>query len=480
MHIPVAPTPLVPQTGKNQSEDSSADLPALPPPDQTEERYLDTAENADKNPVSSTNTIPIKEMDPEASVESAFDSLLEPYVNEFSDVEASPEHVTGESVTLPRESTPEPSDLAQEQEPAGSVPPELPSSAVLPRYVSKAPSQSPEFIPPADSSPFVSRLDQRLTEIFHVPQSPTVHEDSDDEPGSVIDLGSVDLSMHEYQSALKDAKERKLTVKQHGQLLPTREANFKVKALQHELLCALQKAAPVFDQRTFPRSEDYKKISKLVYKLFNPSSKYAYCANASLLGGQSSLRSFIAKGRAQKNSSGEASSSKTESRDSAGSARNASSSNSDTGAQPSSAPAGPSPEQPRSLAGRLGRHGQHKYKRGNRGGRFGPYKRAYPRGPASRGNRSSATVGQLARIWFAIPAHCHQEITVRPLVTPGRNAPTFRTTPEEFTLSSNSIWVLRFPFVYRDEQKTYLPPKESSEFIHFKVSKILSRNTAKG
>lgn len=108
------------------------------------------------------------------------------------------------------------------------------------------------------------------------------------------------------------------------------------------------------------------------------------------------------------------------------------------------------------------------------------YMPLYVPGPASRGNRSSATVGQLARIWFAIPANCDKVINVRPLVTPGRNAPTFRTTPEEFTLSPGSIWVLRFPFVYRDEQKTYFAPKENNEFSHFKVAKILSRSTANG
>ena len=93
--------------------------------------------------------------------------------------------------------------------------------------------------------------------------------------------------------------------------------------------------------------------------------------------------------------------------------------------------------------------------------------------------RSTGSAGQLMRIWFAIPSHCESEIKIRPLVTPGRNAPTFRTSPDEITLTTNAVWILRFPFVYRDETETYFAPKESADFINFKVSKILSPKGAK-
>ena len=104
----------------------------------------------------------------------------------------------------------------------------------------------------------------------------------------------------------------------------------------------------------------------------------------------------------------------------------------------------------------------------------------YVPSPSSRGPRSASSAGQLMRIWFAIPRNCDVEVKIRPLVTPGRNAPTFRTTPEEITLTPNSIWVLRFPYIYRDENETYFAPKDAADFIHYKVSKILSHKSKKG
>jgi len=108
------------------------------------------------------------------------------------------------------------------------------------------------------------------------------------------------------------------------------------------------------------------------------------------------------------------------------------------------------------------------------------YMPLYVPSPSSRGHRSAGSAGQLMRIWFAIPSHCEAEIKIRPLVTPGRNAPTFRTTPEDITLTTNAVWVLRFPYVYRDETDTYFAPKETADFIHYKVSKILSPKSKKG
>ena len=108
------------------------------------------------------------------------------------------------------------------------------------------------------------------------------------------------------------------------------------------------------------------------------------------------------------------------------------------------------------------------------------YMPLYVPSPSSRGHRSAGSAGQLMRIWFAIPSHCEVEIKIRPLVTPGRNAPTFRTTPEDITLTTNAVWVLRFPYVYRDESETYFAPKEPADFIHYKVSKILSPKSKKG
>merc|ERR1712048_1468511 len=43
--------------------------------------------------------------------------------------------------------------------------------------------------------------------------------------------------------------------------------------------------------------------------------------------------------------------------------------------------------------------------------------------PSSRGHRSAGSAGQLMRIWFAIPSSVEGGVKIRPLVTPGRNAP---------------------------------------------------------
>ena len=100
------------------------------------------------------------------------------------------------------------------------------------------------------------------------------------------------------------------------------------------------------------------------------------------------------------------------------------------------------------------------------------YMPLYVPSPSSRGSshssgRSSGSTGQLMRIWFAIPKDTNQVVTIKPLVTPGRNAPTFKTTPDEIELTSNSIWVLRLPFIYQDEHTIYYPPKGTVYFINY-------------
>ena len=110
-------------------------------------------------------------------------------------------------------------------------------------------------------------------------------------------------------------------------------------------------------------------------------------------------------------------------------------------------------------------------------------------GGGSAGRSSSGSVGQLMRIWFALPANCTENFVITPLVTPGkktsiiwksnyigRNAPTFKTTPEEIPLTKNQISILRLPYIYMDESRVYHPPKEMTDFVHFKVAKGAGRN----
>ena len=92
--------------------------------------------------------------------------------------------------------------------------------------------------------------------------------------------------------------------------------------------------------------------------------------------------------------------------------------------------------------------------------------------------RQSGSIGQLMRIWFALPADCVETFVITPLVTPGRNAPTFKTTPDEIPLTKNQISILRLPYVYMDENRVYHPPKEMTDFVHFKVHKAIK--TQKG
>jgi len=98
----------------------------------------------------------------------------------------------------------------------------------------------------------------------------------------------------------------------------------------------------------------------------------------------------------------------------------------------------------------------------------------YVPGPSSRSGRtSSQSTGQLMRIWIAIPPGAKDLVTISPLVTPGRNSPTFKTTPDEILLGENSIWILRLPFIYQDEERTYFSPKDIQEFIHYKIHKVV-------
>ena len=79
----------------------------------------------------------------------------------------------------------------------------------------------------------------------------------------------------------------------------------------------------------------------------------------------------------------------------------------------------------------------------------------------SRGGK--ALVAQLMRLHVVTPkaaVHVTLDPKVRPAPPP---CPEFITGyPEPVQLSPSSYWILRFPYVYEDENQIYTLPKESS------------------
>ncbi len=79
----------------------------------------------------------------------------------------------------------------------------------------------------------------------------------------------------------------------------------------------------------------------------------------------------------------------------------------------------------------------------------------------SRGGK--ALIAQLMRLHVVTPkaaVHVTLDPKVRPAPPP---CPEFFTGfPEPVQLSPSSYWILRFPYVYEDENQIYTPPKESS------------------
>lgn len=76
----------------------------------------------------------------------------------------------------------------------------------------------------------------------------------------------------------------------------------------------------------------------------------------------------------------------------------------------------------------------------------------------SRGGK--ALIAQLMRLHVVTPkAAVH--VTVDPKIRPAPGAPEFTTGfSEPVQLSPSSYWILRFPYVYEDENQIYAPPKE--------------------
>ncbi|XP_039249346.2 nonsense-mediated mRNA decay factor SMG8-like [Styela clava] len=80
----------------------------------------------------------------------------------------------------------------------------------------------------------------------------------------------------------------------------------------------------------------------------------------------------------------------------------------------------------------------------------------------SSGRSGKAMLGQLMRAFIVIPPDPSIEITINPHVIPGPPpTPTFTTGVPDISLSSDAVWVLRFPYVYVSDLGPHYIPKDS-------------------
>ncbi|XP_076825569.1 nonsense-mediated mRNA decay factor SMG8-like [Clavelina lepadiformis] len=101
----------------------------------------------------------------------------------------------------------------------------------------------------------------------------------------------------------------------------------------------------------------------------------------------------------------------------------------------------------------------------------------YTTSPVS-GRSGKMLMGQLMRVLVVTPTEQNVRITIRPKVVPGPPpTPTFHPCQPEITLRSNSLWVLRFPYVYVSESGSHQPPKDQSQLSAWRVLKMLSATT---
>ena len=91
------------------------------------------------------------------------------------------------------------------------------------------------------------------------------------------------------------------------------------------------------------------------------------------------------------------------------------------------------------------------------------------------GRSGKMLLGQLMRIIIVTPPESNVHITIRPQVVPGPPpAPTFHPSQPEVTLRHNSMWVLRFPYVYVSDSGSHQPPKDAAQLSAWRCLKMLS------
>nr|CAB3226575.1 protein smg8-like [Phallusia mammillata] len=84
-------------------------------------------------------------------------------------------------------------------------------------------------------------------------------------------------------------------------------------------------------------------------------------------------------------------------------------------------------------------------------------------------------LGQLMRVYVATPPESNAHITLKPKVVPGPSpTPTFYPSQNEIVLRPNSLWVLRFPYVYVSDSGPHLQPKDLSQLSAWRVLKMIS------
>ena len=98
----------------------------------------------------------------------------------------------------------------------------------------------------------------------------------------------------------------------------------------------------------------------------------------------------------------------------------------------------------------------------------------YTTSPIS-GRSGKMLMGQLMRIIIVTPAESNVHITIKPQVIPGPHpTPTFHPSQPEMVLRHNSMWVLRFPYVYVSDSGSHQPPKDVIQLSAWRVLKMLS------
>lgn len=100
--------------------------------------------------------------------------------------------------------------------------------------------------------------------------------------------------------------------------------------------------------------------------------------------------------------------------------------------------------------------------------------------PSSINTRSGKPLlGQLMRIYIAIPNNQSIKVSIKPRVVPdlSSDAPMFYPCKEDVQLRHNSLWVLRLPYVYvNQEGVSYHLAKDHSNLSGFKILKMISIN----
>lgn len=103
----------------------------------------------------------------------------------------------------------------------------------------------------------------------------------------------------------------------------------------------------------------------------------------------------------------------------------------------------------------------------------------YTPSPAS-GRGGKTLIGQLMRVYIVIPPEPSIEISINPQVVPGPSpTPTFTTGVPDISLSTDSVWVLRFPYVYFSDLGPHYIPKDATILQMCRVLKGLIKLNSK-